>query len=367
MQRDQRCQTFLELASMDIKIPVDPLDQVSILCESGLEITDDILSNYGIDGRLYLEGEKLEVIKSKAKAVVGKTRSAINRLKNAAKRLYHYFKSGVAKGLEKVENSKTAAKIKIKADGATIASKAKELHEYGKKLNKSLKDFWHSSVPDKIVYIQGKIPATSLRQYVEYKGNALISKVFIKKIMISYVNTFIGQDYNCITEFTEEMEKKIETLDESGIYAGDKLIQKALNYINAIQTEFKALYLLGNNAMSEEGAKSLNKAAEKANSSTSDSKVVQQKNNIINRAAKTVQKVSDDNATAVAKYKEYRRKKDLLIDEEKAKKAHKKFEKGGGKALSKSDVKALKREEERKKPKTGPKNTLKGRYISVLV
>ena len=158
-----------------------------------------------------------------------------------------------------------------------------------------------------------------------------ITEVFIAvsslgDFLLDFKRGFLNQEYSAITEFSNYVQSKMDSMDETTILASDKLMQKALDYVNALMDEIKVVFI----SLTKATSKGVEKAADKIGKASNKSGKLSEK---MEKTKKVAQEVNKNSSDAISRFKEYKRKK-----------ANTKYNEGGGKNLSKADVKRLQRD-----------------------
>lgn len=331
MLNEFRYNTFLELA--DYYDDSESNDSMSLLessqkmFESANDLFNDIFAYYDNNDKLITEAGRL-------KGVLSKSKSAVGKVIKGCKKLADYLKSKVIDKAISLTKNPTYQYIKAntKYDIKQAKKKFKGTFEWLKKKFaefKKMNTYKKAVVPASMVL--GWVPPfTPIPGVTE----VMIALSSIGDFLLDYKRGFLNQEYSAITEFSDYIQGKMDKLDETTILASDKLMQKALNYVNALQDEIKRLFLVITNATS----KGVGKAADKLGKSASkleDKGKGRKLSNAIEKTKKVADTVNKNSSGALNKYKDY-----------KLKRSEAKLNAGGGKSLSKSDVKRLNKNKE---------------------
>lgn len=323
MLTENRYGAFLELSNYcdnnEIRNTIAESNNISALFEDANIIFNDIFSYYNNDCKLILESGGI-------KKVLSKSKSAVAKLVKGCKKLADYLKSKIMdKAISLSKNSAYKnTKAAIKGVPAEIKKKFKNSFSW---LNKKFNEFKKMNTYKKVV-----IPSAMILGYVPpFTPIPGITEVFIAvsslgDFLLDFKRGFLNQEYSAITEFSNYVQSKMDSMDETTILASDKLMQKALDYVNALMDEIKVVFI----SLTKATSKGVEKAADKIGKASNKSGKLSEK---MEKTKKVAQEVNKNSSDAISRFKEYKRKK-----------ANTKYNEGGGKNLSKADVKRLQRD-----------------------
>ena len=95
-----------------------------------------------------------------------------------------------------------------------------------------------------VSYILGWVPPFTP---IPGASEILIALSSIGDFILDYKRTFCGEQSRAIQDFNDWIEKNIEKLDESDIYASDKILSRMAGFIGEVIGEEKRLCLICEN------------------------------------------------------------------------------------------------------------------------
>lgn len=246
---------------------------------------------------------------TKESSVKNKIKNVVEKMKKLLKKVLDFFNGKVFKRAEENCKDKSLRTKKVSLKGADPKKKKDQLNKQYKKImeakNKfmSMRGYQKAVVP--VASILGWVPPFTP---IPGASELLIAFSSIGDFIMDYKRSFCNQEASAIKDFNEWIEKNIDKLDESDIYASDKILSRMSSYIGDVVGEVKRLCLACADK-SFDVAKVATKGADKATNLIRNEDRKEKIKGSIKRSTDSLNEVSKNSKDTLQKFKEYKNKK----------------------------------------------------------
>ena len=246
---------------------------------------------------------------TKENSIKSKIKSAVEKIKSVLRKVLDFFNGKIFKKAEdKTKDSKLKAQ-KVSLKGVDPEKKKNQLDAQFKKImeakNKfmSMRGYNKAVVP--IASILGWVPPFTP---IPGATEMMVALSSIGDFLLDYKRKFCGQESSAIKEFNDWIESNIEKLDESDIYASDKILSRMTSFLGEILGEVKRLCLACSDKAFD-AAKTVTNTGDKLSDNIKNEDVKKKLKNFNKKSKETLNKVSKDSKETLKKYSEYKKKK----------------------------------------------------------
>lgn len=233
-----------------------------------------------------------------------KIKSGIKKLSNSVSKLVNYSKGKVISTLERKKSDKEFMKKQFELKGQDPSVVKRALDKSWDKIIKTKDDFMKQTGFGKI-----SIPfanAVGWGPLVMVPGSVaiLLGASSLIDFILDYKRRFLGQQRQAIDNFSDWIEKRMNTLEETDIYASDKIMSLFCQYMTHLGSELKRLSLAASQALGDnvqKGADKINKKADKLK----DGKLKDKIKSVTKKTSEVVDEQRKDNDKVKQKYREY--------------------------------------------------------------
>lgn len=246
---------------------------------------------------------------TKENSVKNKIVSVVKKIKNLIKKVIDFFNGKVFKKAEERTKDANMKSKKASVKGVDPKKKKEQLDKQYKKIMEAKNKFMNMRGYNKAVvpvsYILGWVPPFTP---IPGASELLIAFSSIGDFILDYKRAFCGEQSRAIQDFNDWIEKNIEKLDESDIYASDKILSRMAGFIGEVIGEVKRLCLVCADK-SFDAAKVVNKGLDKGTNIIKNKEVKEKLKKNIKKSNDTLNEVSNDSKETLQKYKEFKNKK----------------------------------------------------------
>lgn len=246
---------------------------------------------------------------TKENSIKSKIKSAVKKMKDVIEKVLNFFNGKIFKKAENITKDNELKSQKVSLKGVDPKKKKEQLNSQYKKIMEAKNKFMNMRGYNKAV-----VPIASILGWVPPftpipgATEMMIAFSSIGDFILDYKRSFCGQESSAIKEFNDWIEKSIDKLDESDIYASDKILSRMSGYLSELMAEVKRLCLVCADKTFDAG-KSVNKVLDKTTDKIKNDNMKEKIKKINKKSNDSLNEVSKNSKDTLEKFKEYKNKK----------------------------------------------------------